>query len=404
MQKFCMEIYDEYEDPAGCLQMIQVAMKARSGSGELAAWGRTEQSDNPTLLTILGEILCCRHEFSLARECFRKALKAHPDFLPAEMKLMEVDFMLGDLAAGFSRMSFYLNALTPHWFRQFRTLLPELREWQGEIFSGKKLLVVAVGGFGDKILFARFLHRIKARGGTVSLMVGKSLAGLLATVSGVDEVLADATFGEVKARGFHYFLRLPEAPAIFGISQRTVPQDGAYITADVELVRQWQRRLPTAGLKVGLVWAGSGYGDVSDQRSIPLCQMMPLLALPGVQYISLQVGPAAREKDALSVKMLDAADSFNSFTDTAAVVSQLDLIISVDTAMVHLAGALGRPVWALLPYLSSWQWPAKGEHSPWYPSARLFRQSEQADWTTVVRALHHELSLYSRGKYSIIKA
>jgi hypothetical protein len=242
-------------------------------------------------------------------------------------------------------------------------------------------------GFGDTIQFLRYLPLLARRGATVAVAVPPPLAPLLRTVPGVAE--APDGNAPVPAHDFHCsFVGLPRA---FETTLETIPCDIPYLTADGALARQWAARLPEKGaLRVGLCWAGQarpwlpGFSGLDHRRSTRLATLAPLAAVPGVQFVSLQKGPASEEARAAGFELLDVMDAARDFADTAALVANLDLVISVDTSVVHLAGAMGKPVFLLDRYDNCWRWLSGREDSPWYPTLRIFRQSRSGEWGPVI--------------------
>jgi hypothetical protein len=266
------------------------------------------------------------------------------------------------------------------------TLLPPISRLPD--LSGRRVLVVQEEGLGDTLQFLRYLPLLAERGAHVAVAVPPALAPLLRTVPGVAEVPGgDAP---VPLHDFHCsFNGLPRA---FETTLATIPCDVPYLAADPALVDAWARRLGSAAaLRAGLVWAGqarpwlAGFTGLDQRRSTGLATLAPLAAVAGVQFVSLQKGPAAGEKQGVgALDLLDVMDEVRDFADTAAIVANLDLVISVDTSVAHLAGALGKPVFLLDRYDNCWRWLSGREDSPWYPSLRIFRQARPGDWGPVV--------------------
>ena len=277
-------------------------------------------------------------------------------------------------------------------------LLPDIH---GCNLAGRTVLVTHEEGFGDTLQFLRYVPMLAARGARVVLAVPNELARIAATLDGVSEILPPSPLplagevgersspGEGSAPGTDFDFRCPvfSLPRAFGTTLQTIPAPIPYLRADPILVEAWSHRLP-AGPRIGLVWAGqarpwlSGFTTLDRRRSAGLAHFAPLGAVPGVRFISLQKGPPALEARTappgmtLHDPMSDAAD----FADTAAIISNLDLVVSVDTAVVHLAGALGKPVFLLDRYDNCWRWFSGRQDSPWYPLLRIFRQDSIGDW------------------------
>lgn len=252
-------------------------------------------------------------------------------------------------------------------------------EWQGEPLAGRTLLLFAEYGLGDALHFVRYLPMVTAKGGRIVLQVQPALAALL-------RQLPDVT---VIPRGealppFDLQLPLTSLPRIFGTTLDNLPADVPYLHADPEKLLHWRAALDhETRLKVGVVWAGNPRHKGDRQRSLSAGAVLPRLVMPGVRLYSLQKEPRAEDAPVLAAlgnETVDLAPALGDFADTAAAVAALDLVITVDTSVAHLAGALGRPVWMLTPYALDWRWLRDREDSPWYPTMRLFRQRSPREW------------------------
>lgn len=281
--------------------------------------------------------------------------------------------------------------------------LPELPHsipmWQGEPLAGKVILLVSEQGHGDNIQFFRYATLLKAQGASVWLWVKSPLFGLLQTLQGVDRLLSES---EMLPPGSIDYWCFPQSlPYLLGTRLTSIPAAQRYLQSDPAKVAFWKEWLASRSIggdvvrrRVGLVWSGNPLHANDKNRSIPFSLLEPLLSIPHVQIISLQMGE--RAGDAASTiaagKMLDAAAHIHDFADAAALIDQLDLLITVDSAPAHLAGALGRPVWTLLPRVPDWRWLLDRDDSPWYPSMRLFRQPALQDWDSVIAQLLRALA------------
>ena len=265
--------------------------------------------------------------------------------------------------------------------------------WHGEAAPGRVLLVRAEQGFGDTLQFCRYAPLAAARGLRVVLEVQPALARLMGPVAGVERVIAQGQ----GLPDFDFYCPMMSLPAVFNTRLETVPADVPYLSPDSESVKIWRGRLGDGAgksIKVGLAWAGSSRVHSPDliaadrRRSIAADALAGLMDTPGVRFYSLQKGgpPAPKE-----FGLVDMMDECNDFMDTAAIVANLDLVISVDTAVAHLAGALGRPVWLLNRFDSCWRWLRGRDDSPWYPRLRLFRQPSPGDWKSVISTVGNEL-------------
>jgi tetratricopeptide (TPR) repeat protein/precorrin-6B methylase 2 len=263
--------------------------------------------------------------------------------------------------------------------------------WTGQDLRDKTILVREEQGFGDTIQFIRYAPRVKALGATVLLRVGAVMESVARTFPGVDRVLGPAD----PTPEFDFLIHPLSLPRVFGTDLESIPAQVPYLQADPELVERWARRLnAVTGLRVGLVWAGSPAHQKDQYRSIPLSALAPLAELQGVHFVSLQKGAASDEiiNAAPGFEIVNLGPELEDFCDTAAVISQLDLVICVDTAVAHLAGALGKPVWVMVPTPPDFRWMEGREDSPWYPTMRLFRQRRRGEWGDVVDRIKTELS------------
>lgn len=331
----------------------------------------------------LGNALQAQGEVSEALLCFNRAVELKPDFAEAHWNRAIALLLSGDYAQGWREYEwgFAAGQRPVRNFSQPR--------WQGEDFSGKTLLVYAEQGFGDTLQFVRFLSLAKARGGRVLLECQPELMEVLRCCVGVDELIPQASNGDVSML-FDLQVPLISLPAIFGITLEVLPATAPYLHADAVRVARWHEYLAGEGLKVGIVWAGRPTHQEDRKRSCALSIFSPLLGLKGVRLFSLQKGPASSELKEMS-EVSDLAPVLHDFADTAAAIMNLDLIVSVDTSVAHLAGALGKPVWVLLPYAPDWRWLLNREDSPWYPSARLFRQGTAGNWENVLLRVRDQL-------------
>jgi hypothetical protein len=202
---------------------------------------------------------------------------------------------------------------------------------------------------------------------------------------------------QVIARGeepgeFDCHLPLLSLPLHFGATLETIPADAPYLQADPARIEAWKKRLGDSGFKCGLVWRGSPNHRRDKDRSIALSELSHLASVPGVQFFSLQKEPLTANDKNIIPNLVDLSSDLHDFADTAAALTQMDLVISVDTAVAHLTGGLGRPVWTLLPYAADWRWIKDRNDSPWYPTMRLFRQTKRGEWGEVIDQLAESLS------------
>lgn len=269
--------------------------------------------------------------------------------------------------------------------------------WTGqEDLNGMTILLHAEQGFGDVIQFCRYAAEVKARGATTILAVTRELTALLYGMSGVDHLVE---LGQ-ETMHFDYHCPLASLPLACRTTMETIPGGVPYIKADPYRLPWWRTRLPAGDKpKVGIVWSGSQHLKKHLGRSIPLTALRPLLDC-GVSLISVQRDILDSDKATLEAMpdILPLGESFADFADTAAVLAQLDLVITIDTSVAHLAGAMGRPTWIMLPFVPDWRWFLDREDSPWYPTVRLFRQAEHNDWDGVIARVASALRAFGAGK------
>jgi hypothetical protein len=265
---------------------------------------------------------------------------------------------------------------------------------------GKSLLVCVEQGLGDTLQFVRFLPQAQARSqARILLECQPSLVDLLAGCPGIDTILSVTPGEAVPKVTYDAHIPLLSLPLILGIDEANLPGPIPYIPIPAHRRAAWAERLGSSeGLRVGLVWAGNpGFPD-DRNRSCALSQLAPLAQVPGVTFYALQKGEPARQAQnpPAEMRLIDFSADLRDFTDTAAAIQNLDLVISTCTSVPHLAGALGAPVWLALQFAADWRWMLDREESPWYPSMRLFRQPRPGDWASVFTRMAEALATYRR--------
>lgn len=323
-----------------------------------------------------------------ARSSYQHALALNPDLALARLNLGIICLTLGDWQAGWEGYEWRWAGAHEAGQGTFQRPRCELPQWQGEaVPATDALLVFAEQGLGDVLQFCRYLTLARARFSRVSLVCPAPLVRLLRSALGDTVEILDTL--PVDQPAWQWHCPLMSLPKAFQTRINSVPGQTPYLTPDPALVPKWHARLAgVAGqrLRVGLCWAGAKGLKEDAKRSLPLSRLAPLLQVPGIAWVSLQKGEAACQLAQLpqAVKLFDWTDELQDFADTAALMSKLDLVISVDTAIVHLAGALGQPVWLLNRFEREWRWLKDRDDSPWYPSVRLFNQTSAGDWDEVV--------------------
>lgn len=324
-----------------------------------------------------------------ALACYEKTLRLEPENADTHFDRSLLLLLSGNFKEGWKEYEWRFvksgwKKVYPH-----RLAIPR---WDGSDFEGKRLLVHAEQGLGDTIQFARYLPMVKKKGGEVVFEVKEALIPLFRNFPGIDGLRALSPT-EQPATDFDLFIPLLSLPGLFATTPATIPAKIPYLYADPRKTQYWRTQLPGRGLKAGVIWAGSPGNNDDRNRSCNLSHFFPLARITALKLYGLQKGAAAAQADDLpkSISFANVGQALDDFSDTAAVIENLDLIISVDTAVVHLAGAMGKPVWTLLPYAPDWRWFLEGSHSPWYPTMRLFRQTRRGDWKSVFQQVAREL-------------
>ena len=327
----------------------------------------------------LGNVLKGYGKLVEAAARYRQALAIRPDFTHAQLGLATCYLVEGDYERGWP--AFESRLRIPGFVPQH-----PLPRWTGEPLAGRSVLLLGEQGLGDTIQFVRYARALKKLGARVVLACQAGLGRLLASYPDADELFLLGSDGQLPH--CDYCLPLLSAPLAFRTDAATIPVEVPYLSADPELTAKWRAELAGVdGLRIGIVWQGSRGFDLDRQRSIPLAQFAPLASLPGVRLVSLQKGFGSEQVATVDFRVLDFSARLDEvagpFMDTAALIRNLDLVIAPDTAIAHLAGALGVPVWLALSCTSDWRWLQGRDDSPWYPTMRIFRQTTFDQWPDV---------------------
>ncbi len=365
---------------------------------------RLHPAHGPTLAN-LGVALTARGAPAQALTFLDLAAALEPDNAETRCNRALALLANGDWTEGFAEYEWRwrTRAKPPHPYR--------VPCWEGEGFEGRTLLLHDEGGFGDTLQFIRYAALAKARGGTVVLRVRQPLVALLSRLPELDRVVAH----DAPLPRFDLHCPMFTLPRVFGTTPDTVPAAESYLRPNPDGVAAWRQRLELdlppdpdgyRPMRIGLVWAGGPHPYAREsaladrRRSIRLHDLLPLAGVaPGALFYSLQKGEASA--DALhppsGLRLIDHTGSIDSFDDTASLVSQLDLVIAVDTSTAHLAAALGRPVWMLSRYDQCWRWLTGRTDTPWYRTMRLYQQPAPFDWTGPIARLCDDLSVLARN-------
>jgi len=322
-----------------------------------------------------------RGELDQAISTYRQALSLNPNFPSAKWNLALTVLLKGDYEGGWEGYESRWQ-VTPHPSNHGFTQ----PFWDGSDLLGRSILLHTEQGLGDAIQFARYIPKVKSFRGKVHLLCQPQLKRLLENQLQLDSVTAD----ESSLPPFDVQLPLMSLPRVLG-EGNNILADVPFFLADPALTEKWKSRLAgqPAGLKVGLVWSGRVGTVYQTRRALSLEKLAPLARVSGVQFYSLQKGDAAAQAKTppAGMSLTDWSEELSDLADTAALIQNLDLVISVDTAVAHLAGAMGKKVWIMLPFAPDWRWHLGRDDSPWYPTARLFRQPTFGNWESAVGAV-----------------
>lgn len=354
-----------------------------SGSGPLALW------------KLLAAVIRPQGKIAETR-AIQEMLVGHvPGDLTTRFDLAETLLLLGEFERGWREYRYRYSL--PHTMSIERKV--QRPRWSGQPIPGSTLLIHDEQGYGDTFQFMRLVRQVKEKSGArVILEVNAETLSLARRMEGYDDIIARGSLPPE----FDFHCELMSLPMAMGLKVADLPGPIPYLSPDPQRVAHWRQRLD--GLPrplVALVWAGRPTHVNDVNRSLSLDQLAPL-AVPGVTYVSIQKGPS--ETQAASppqgMSLVSLSSEIRDFEDTAAILSVVDLLASVDSSPVHLAGALGRPVWVMLPFVPDWRWLLGRSDTPWYPSTRLFRQRSRGDWASVMETMAAELGSVVAGAKS----
>ena len=365
-------------DDAGSHSNLGNALRALGRHAEAEASHRRALALDENYLEArynLGLVLKDQGLFDEGIACLTEAVRRKADYIDAHWDLALAWLMMGNLKQGFEEYEWRwrLAENTPRCF--------DKPAWNGGPLDGHTILLHAEQGMGDSIQFARYVPLVAERGGEVVLECQKPLIPLFESLPGVQHLVARNN----PLPDFNLHAPLLSLPKIFATELETIPNPDTYLSADPARVAKFDELLDRERLNIGVAWAGKPSHRNDRNRSAGLAPFIDLFGTAGAAFHSLQVGPRANDISAMGSAGLirDHAALLQDFADTAGLVSRLDLVICVDTSVCHLAGALGKPCWVVIPYTPDWRWLMDREDSPWYLSLRLFRQIEFGDWPGV---------------------
>ena len=365
--------------------------------------------DDPQLLQGAASAHAALKQYEQAAVLYRRALQVTNE-PKAHWSLAQVLLMLEDFAGGWDEYAHRARDTEETNFWQYPFPFPR---WRGEPLAGKTLLVHGEQGLGDEIMFASILPELLeelGEGGRLLLATQPHLAPLFAGSFPRAQVHAQLRYNQgvwvrhplpdwARQTPVDYQIACGDLPALRRREPGAFAWRGPYLHAGADKAAAWRTALPaTTGLRVGLCWAANPFlhdrelARRARKKSLSLAQLAPLFAVPGVSWVGLQTWEAAQEARQAGLPLLDVHERLRDFSDTAALMANLDLVISVDTSVAHLAGAMGKPVWVLLPWAADWRWGRDTPRCRWYPDAELFRQPAPGDWQTVVAAVRDALA------------
>ncbi len=333
--------------------------------------------------------LCWEGQVEAALRVYEAADKISPNDPDIHKHLGIMRLLLGDFAGGWPEYEWRWQT------GEVKLPVTAIPKWDGSSLAGKTIVLTPEQGLGDTIHFVRYASWLKKKYGCrILFFCPPALRQLLSSCEGIDEWVTSLD----NLEGVDWYAPLLFVPSVLGHELADFPKQVPYIEADEKLVAQWQEKLkPYAGRRIGIVWRGSPTHQADQMRSISLAEFAGLMRLKGVQFFSLQKGKVREELDTLAGRLdmvdlgRDVDEGTGAFVESAAVMKNLDLLITCDTAIAHVAGALGLPVWVALSNVADWRWLAKGEKTVWYPTMRLFRQTKQGEWSGVVEQMEQAL-------------
>ena len=361
-----------------------IALHGQGRYAEAVECMRTVEASLPNNLAVLsGMGVAYRDNGDLvqAEQYLRRACAASPEDPAAHFNLALTLLRGGRLREGFEEYEWRWQVA------QFRAQRREFSQplWNGEPLHGRRILIYGEQGVGDAIQFVRYAPLVRDAGGDVIIEVLPHMERLVSWMDGGYRVVNALTSGVE----FDVQCPLMSLPRRFKTELHSIPPPACF-SIPAGLIDQWTPRLRSGRMNVGVVWAGNPTNYTDAARSIPADLLAPLTRIPGIDWWSLQVGPSAADTPDGVVNL---ADELIDFGETAAVISALDLVITVDTAVAHLAGSLGKPAWLSVAYTSDWRWLLHREDTPWYPSMKIFRQKSPGEWAEVIDRVAAELTI-----------
>jgi tetratricopeptide (TPR) repeat protein len=367
--------------------------KARHFDSAMAAFEEVLSLDHNHHIALnnLGKVNHDLGRLEQALRCYDRCIEIHPDYAEAHFNRAALLLDSGRFESGWKEYEWRFKYSAAHRVYPHRLSSPR---WQGQDFHGRRLLVHCEQGMGDVLQFCRYLPMVKQKGGTVILEVHKPLARLFNNLPLADEVVSFDP-KQLPSTGHDLHIPLLSLPLVFSDKLTSIPDAFPYLHIDLTMGRSMKDTVMEGRINIGLVWASSA---LNPHRNLPIEKCGAWFQNPRLHFVSLQVG---KEEERLKILPQGLASiarlggELDDFFDTASAMADLDLVICVDTAAAHLAGALGKPLWVLLPYDADWRWPRSGAKCVWYPQAKVFRQTRMDDWESVISEVTIALEMLS---------
>jgi FKBP-type peptidyl-prolyl cis-trans isomerase 2 len=342
----------------------------------------------------LGNVYVAKGQFDKAMQFYQKAIDLNPNYAEAHLNVAQLNLLFGNLEDSWKGFEWGWQVEGDISRRNFNQ-----PPWDGSDVSGHTVLLYTDQGFGDTIQFIRYAPLIAQRGARVVIECQAELMSLIQTVEDIQQVIVQGK----QLPDFDLHCHILSLPDVFKTTLETIPSKIPYIFPDTSKVKMWRDLIQTdrTSLRVGLTWSGDPGFKKGQSRSCTIEIFSRLGQLHDITYYSLQKGETSQQayNPPQEMQLINYTDKISDFADTAALIMNLDLVISIDTSVAHLAGALGKKVWTLIPFVPDWRWMLDREDSPWYPTMRLFRQSSPGDWETVMDRVAQAL----KGLYNQIQ-
>jgi FKBP-type peptidyl-prolyl cis-trans isomerase 2 len=385
---------DEISPSATVYYNLGVSLHEKGQLDKAIAFYKLAIEDSPKFADVcfsLGNVYLMKGQFDEAEKFYQRAVEINPDYAEAHWNVALLNLLLGNFEEGWKGF-------------QWRWKLEDVPQrsfsrplWDGSDISGRTILLHAEKGISDTIQFIRYAPLVAQRGAKVIVECQRELIILLKNVEGIWKII---THGE-QLPEFDLYSPLLSLPLVFNTTLETIPEKIPYISVDPTIIQKWHERitLDISKLKIGLVWSGSSESEYDREHLCPLEMFSPLAQFDEIIFYNLVKGEAVEQakNPPKGVKFVDYTEEIQDLSDCASLIENLDLVISVDSEVAHLAGALGKPVWTLLPFVPDWRWLLNREDSPWYPTMRLFRQPSSGDWEPVIASIIKELVEFRRN-------